>query len=350
MKFLPFFKNNTPCGLDIGEHWTKTVHLRRSRKGATLDKMGLLFGGRSNLNNKSQIASKIRHLWQSIQLKNKLVISSMTGHAVIIKRLDLSVSNTQRPEEAIHHQAQQHIPFDINDVYFDFQIMGPGTEKGTKDVLLVASKKQMVEELKEVFEMAELGLSTLDVDGFALSNCFEFNYPEEMNKSSYLLDIGASHGIFCVYSQKNPIFVRDIGIGGQQINERLASLLNVNQTQVEKYKLTGFQDIEQSDIKKIQTEIKNIFANWVQEIYRMSNFFKTNYENYQYPDTIYLSGGASLIPGLKDKLSQELGLQVHYLDPWRKIYCDDYSFDSKYLQSIGPQFSIAVGLALRAIS
>ena len=342
--------NKSSCGLDLGHRWAKLIRLKPARKKATLDRMARMPWRRDDWDQKDQAAGKIKALWRSYDLHNKAVVTSLAGHAVIIKRMDLPASETKNLEETIYKQAKQYIPFDVNDVYLDFQILGPGKKEDTKNVVLVASKQKMVQDLQDIFEKSDLGIQVVDVDGFALSNCFEFNYPEMASESSYILDIGGGHSIFCVYAQNKPLFIRDIGFGGDQLTERISETLQMKTAEAEKTKLSGLKHLEDQTKKKVQSELENILISWADEIQRLINL----YQNSQQDDApsaqrLYLAGGGSLTPGLADILSEELDLEVSYLDPWRNISWDEYAFDASYLQSTGPQFAVAVGLALRTI-
>jgi type IV pilus assembly protein PilM len=349
--FNIFAKQVKACALDFGSTWSKLVKLRPGKKFPALQKVGRLKWNDSDLNSLENTAERLKSLWQSLALKDKSVISSMAGHAVITKRIDIQFKDSKKLPEIIKQQAKQHIPFDIKDVYLDYQIMGPGDEKDTQNVLLVASKKKMVQELQNVLHVAGLGTKVIDVDGFALSNCFEHNYPEELQQTNYLLDIGGIHSIFCVYSKEQPIFVRDIGFGGQNVNERLAKHLNEQPANMESIKIRGPRKIEaaKEDQEKIIQELGNLFALWAEEIQRLINFYQSTLDSPVKPAGMYLAGGGSLISGLKQSLANHLDLDVIYLDPWRRIEKDEYKFDNAYLKSIGPQFAVAAGLALRSI-
>ena len=349
---MKLFRGNrkTACGLDLGHRWAKLVRLKPARKKAALDRMARMPWRRDDWDQKDQAASKIKSLWKNTELQNKTVITSLAGHAVIIKRMDLPASETKNLEETIYKQAKQYIPFDVNDVYLDFQILGPGREAESKNVVLVASKQKMVQDLQDIFQKSDLGIQVVDVDGFALSNCFEFNYPEMVPESSYILDIGGGHSIFCVYSQNKPLFIRDIGFGGDQLTERISETLQMNTAEAEKTKLSRLKSLESQTKKKVQSELENILISWADEIQRLINL----YQNSQQDDApaakrLYLAGGGSLTAGLADILSEELDLEVSYLNPWRNVSCDEYAFDTSYLQSAGPQFAVAVGLALRTV-
>lgn len=349
MKLIDVFKKKSACGLDLGSNWAKVVRLLPARNGVALDKVGRLSWTRKDREKNETIANKLHELFNNLHLKDRTVVSSLAGHAVIIKRIELPASDAKDLDENIHQQAKQYIPFDIDDVFLDFQVMGPGSEANSQSVILVASKKKMVQEVQEIFERAGLGTSILDVDGFALSNCFEYNYPQRQTQSTYLLDIGASHSVFCVYANGEPIFIRDIAFGGQQVTEKLASALEKNRGDVEKIKMSGLDSLEEESLKdRAKQELTTILGSWSEEVQRLITFYHNSQDNPQSSDTLYLSGGGSLLQGIREHFSNYLELQVDFLNPWKNIIWDEKSFDGEYLRNTGPQFALAVGLALRA--
>lgn len=349
MKLFSSFRKKTACGLDVGHNWAKVVRLLPARNGAVLDRAGRLAWSRTEKDKSEQMSSKLKTFWSSLNLKDRTVITSLAGHAVIIKRVDLPAVKPKELDSTIQKQAKQHIPFDIDDVYLDYQVMGAGSADTTKNVVLVASKKKVVQELQELFDKANLGASILDVDGFALSNCFEFNYPERKDKQTYLLDVGAVHSTFCVYADQQPIFIRDAGFGGQQLTDHLCSVLDKKPKEVEQLKIQGPAGLNPDEQATYLKESEQIFRSWGQEIQRLINFYMNSLNAPKPANMLFLSGGGSLCFGLNKSLSSQMDLEVDFLDPWRQVSFEDSKFESKYLQQTGPQFAIATGLALRTI-
>ena len=347
MDFFAFLRKKTFCGLDLGQSWAKAVKLSPGRQ-PYLTKLGRIAWEKSDWQDKQNIAARLNQFWKNLEFKEKIVLTSMAGHDVMIKRVDLPFSGEKFSWEDINKHAQEYIPFNINDVYIDFQEMGEGSKESSKNVLLVASKQQMVHDLQNLLQQAGLQVSVVDVDGFALSNCFEFNYPDLLSQTTYLLDIGETHSTFCVFSQNRPIFVRDISFGGQQITEKLKKNLHMSNTDIEKFKISGFYGKEDTNKAKLETE--EIYSSWSEEIQHLINFYQNSQQNAQAADKLMISGGGSLIPGLKHNLATYLDMETEYINPWRQIQYDDHNFDPAYLNSIGPQFAICVGLALRTLT
>ncbi len=347
--FASIFKQKAALGLDLGNTWAKAVKLSESRSGPVLEKIGRMSWTRSDWENQNQTALKLREFWEKMEFQDTVVVSSMAGHAVIIKRVTFSAAKARGLEENIHEEAKQYIPFDIDDVYLDYQIMGEGQGENSVDVVLVASKKKMVQDLQDVLERAGLGLAVVDVDAFALSNCFEFSYPELLEESTYLLDVGAQHSIFCVYSGGQPLFLREVGFGGQQITDRLAKALGKNRLEAEKVKINGPKGLDDEQQALAQGELDTIYNTWTLELQRLIDFYQGTVDKPRTAKRLFLAGGGSLMSGLTESFSSRLGIETAYMDPWRKIVTREDRFDPAYLESVGPQFCVAIGLALREV-
>jgi type IV pilus assembly protein PilM len=339
-------KKGGGTGLDLGQRWAKLVKLGPRRKQTALDRLGRLAWQKEEKEDSGKMAAKLGGMWDGLGLKEKKVISALAGHGVIIKHLDVPSQN-QDMDGYVRQQAQEYIPFDLNEVYLDYQFLDTNQSGQSVKTILVASKKTMIDELRNLFQSASLSLNIVDVEGFALSNCFEFNYPERIPESTYILDIGSTSSIFCVYSRGYPLFIRDLHMGGEQITDKISRNFNIHQTEAEQIKLQGLEHTDKPGKERVQKDIKNTFISWTEDIQRLITLHKNSGEDGA--DKIYLAGGGSLYPGLKETIAEELNLETEHLNPWRNISYDERSFDSGYLRSCAPQYAVATGLALRGL-
>ncbi len=350
MKKLGFFsKKNAGVGLDLGSEWLKMIKIRPGKGDLVLESLARTPWQPGDLDNNSATAKKIAGLWSQLLLKEQVVASSMAGHAVIVKRVTFESESLKALPDTVQKDARQYIPFDINDVYLDFQVLGPGAKDNSYDVLLVASKKKVVQNLSEVIGQSGLSLSVIDVDSFAICNSFEHNYPELQEKPVYLLDIGGAQSVFCIYQSGQPVFLREVSFGGRVITESLASILNLKRIEAERIKLSGKDDLGDKDAKAIADAVNKTFKNWCDELKRLIGFYQSSSSNAVPAEALFLSGGGALLTGLRDVFQQELGLDVQYHNPFRKIFVDRDLFQKEYLEEIGPQMVVPFGLALRAI-
>jgi len=348
---LPWKKKQPPTGLDCGQAWIKVVGFRRSRQGITLERVGRMPWKGQAREDSQNMAMSLKALYSGLQLNAHSVTCSLAGHAVIIKRLNISSQQAAELPNSLSTLALEHIPFDLQDVCLDYQVLD--LEKGvdTNTVLLVASKKKKVHEMQWIMSQAGLEISVVDVDGFALCNCFEFNYPESRSAPVALLDIGANQSTFCVVADHQPLFIRDAGFGGQQITERLAHALELPGMQAETIKWQDPEALPSALKAGVEQVMHSMFISWSEEIQRLLHYYSNSLPvAVPQPQTLYLSGGGSLHPGLSAVLSEQLEFENTFLDPWRRCQIDDSRFDFGYLRCFGPQYAVAAGLALRGVS
>ena len=344
------FKSKTPlCGLDVGSSCAKAVRLSKKGAAASLDRFARLPWTNKDMESPAAQGQKIKNLWEHLSLKDKIVISSMAGHSVIVKRVFFKDRPAKELEQSIHKEAKQYIPFDLNDVYLDYQVMGKGAKTDTLEVMLVASKKKVVQELMKVMEHSGLSLGIVDVDAFALSNCFEFNYPEFSDEPAYLLDIGGMQSIFTICWQKQPVFFREVSFGGRQLTDIIASHMDIGRVEAETIKLEGPASDKADKQSIIAREMSQTIKSWTDEVKRLIGFYQTSVPESGQAQQLYLSGGGSLFKGIESIFQQELGIETTHHNPWKNIQASLNDFDPKYLDSIKPQFVVATGLALRGI-
>ncbi len=347
MTLFPFGRKKEGIGLDIGHRWGKVIKLTQKGEMPVLERLGRTFWTKEEREDRQRLQERIKNILNALLLKEKEVITSLAGHSVIIKRIPLSeVGGVKDYDEVIKKQAKDHIPFDVKNVYLDYHIIND--TPSPREYFLVASKKEEVHDLQEVLEGMGLKILIIDVDGFALCNCFEFNYPELINGCTYLLDIGSTSSIFCVYSKGNPLIIRDAGFGGDQVTFQIKEVLNCPFQEAEKIKTMGLKGIDPRDKLKISQKIKELYLSWVDEIQKLIYFHSSNYEGEEVT-RLFLSGGGSLCAEIKKTLEEHLEKEVLLLNPFKKISVSIENFDPEYLKNISPQFVIATGLALRNI-
>lgn len=340
-------KKKLPPGVDLGSGWMKVVTLGVRRKRPFLEKLGRspLFGLEGDKAEKA--STRLNELWQRLGIREKSVVSAMTGHAVIIKRVTVPAEDAADMGSFLAKEARQCIPFDLQDVYLDHQILGPGPKEGALDLVLVASKKKDVEERLSVLTQAGLEPLVMDVDAFALNNCFEFNYPEFQAEPQYLLDVGGDLSLFCVVWHGRLVFQRELGLGGQQLTDRLAKVLNKSRLEGEKIKINGLGNLSPEAQEMLSRELEAVMSSWSAEIRRLIGFYAESVPGHSPAKNLFLSGGGSLLSGLRERLARGLELNVQHLNPWRMLESDLDQFDPAYLRAVGPQFAVAAGLALR---
>jgi len=346
-----FLKKNRLVGLDIGSRTLKLAEIIDTKAGSTLKNFstiniepGLIEEG--SVRDPEAVSGHIRELFKSNKLKDKNVAISIGGYSVIVKKINVQTMTENELHETIHFEAEQYIPFDISEVNLDFQILGESEHNPNQmNVLLVAAKKEMISEYINLMKMAKLNPRIIDVDAFALQNIFNFNYSlEEENVA--LIDIGASKTSLNILKNNVSEFMRDVSLGCEQINDRIASTVGCTIEETEAIKLGKETDlISAEDLKDI---VDSVVTDWCIEIKRALDFFYSTYPEEQI-GRIVLSGGGANIKKFIELLAAETSSEVEVINPFQNFIVDSNRFDSSYLEQIAPQAAICMGLAARKI-
>jgi type IV pilus assembly protein PilM len=294
------------------------------------------------------VADAIRRLFDNNKgFKAKDVAVSLSGSAVIVKKISLPVMTDNELAESIHWEAEQYIPFDIQDVNLDYLILDSGTgasSKGTMDVLLVAAKKDKIADYTGVIAQAGRQAIVVDVDAFALQNAYELNYGVDAQSVVVLMNAGASAITMNIVSGDQSLFTRDISIGGNAYTEAVQKELNLPFEAAEQLKKgiavsgTRFEDVK--PVLHAMTE------NVLMEINKTFDFFKATAASDRI-DRIVLSGGAANVDGFAQALQARFGTPVEMFDPFKTISCDPHRLGIADADELMPTAAVAVGLALR---
>jgi type IV pilus assembly protein PilM len=361
---MPTPKKNQLIGLDIGSHAIKLVEIEDTKKGRILKNFGIIGLPQDAIvegaiKEMEIVSSAIKTLYKNLKIRNKNVVTSISGYSVIVKKISIQKRGEAELDASIQDEAEQYIPFDINDVNLDYEILslpeeegaerkaeGDKADKGLMDVMLVAAKKDIVEDYVSLLHLTGLSPAILDVDAFALQNAFELS-SEKISGCYALVNVGAEElGINAIKNGVS-IFTRDSSYGGYQINEAIMSKFDVSYEEAEKIKLGGTK-IDQKDKGALEEIFTSVISGWVNEIKRALDFLATTYPD-ETIEKIVISGGSCRFPGFQKYLELETEIPVIELNPFGNLQVNDKAFDPKYLTYMAPQAAIAVGLALRSI-
>jgi type IV pilus assembly protein PilM len=293
------------------------------------------------------VADAIRRLFENKAFKTKEVAASLSGNAVIVKKISLPVMTEAELAESIYWEAEQYIPFDIQDVNLDYQILDAGRgpdSKGTMDVLLVAAKKEKIADYMGVITQAGRTAVVVDVDAFALQNAYETNYGLEPQSVVVLLNAGASAININILAGEQSVFTRDISSGGNAYTEAVQKELNLPFESAELLKKGGV--VEGATFDEVRPVLHAMTENVLLEIQKTFDFFKATAASEKI-DRIILSGGASRVDGFAQALEERFGAPVEAFDPFRKITFEPTRMGVTDAASIAPTAAVAVGLALR---
>jgi type IV pilus assembly protein PilM len=346
-----FGKKTHLIGLDIGSRTIKIAEVVDKKTSQVFKSFhtiniepGIIEEGA--VKDPEAVSKSIRELFKEAKLKEKNVAISIGGYSVIVKKINVQNMTEDELQETIHFEAEQYIPFDISDVNLDFQILGESEHNPNQmSVLLVAAKKEMINEYINLVQMTGLNVCIIDVDAFALQNIFEFSY-DSGDENIALIDIGASKTSLNILKDNSSVFMRDVSLGCGQINEKIASLVECSLAEAEDVKHGGQSDIiSPEDLSGI---ISSVVTDWCTEIKRALDFFYSTFPEDQITKII-LSGGGANIKEFRQLLAVETSTDVEIINPFQNFSIDSDRFDSSYLEEIAPQAAICMGLAIRKI-
>ena len=348
------FGSTKVIGLDIGTSFIKLAEIDASRKGATLVSFGIAatppgsITSRGEITDPAVVASVIQKLIGDVKTKRKHVATGMWGSAVMVKKISGPRMSEQDLSANIKFEAEQYIPFDVNEINLDFSILegkgGEGNE--TMDYILIAAQREYLFRLAEVVETAGLRCSIIDVSGFALGNGFQFNYGAMPGEVVGLLNCGAGVTNFVVIDNGNVVFSRDIPVGGLNISNDIHKALGVSMEEAEaiKISLSAGQNAPAEAASVLKASVDNI----VEEIHRGFDFYTATAGDVQI-QKVFISGGSSLVLGFHETLTQVTGVHVERLNPFASVGFNPSKMSPEYIQQISPYASIAIGLALRKV-
>ena len=346
-----FGKKNNVVGLDIGSRSIKVGELAHSKNRTKLKKFGMIdlppgLIDEGNISDPLQVANIITQLFKAYNVKEQNVAVSIGGYSVITKKINVQTMTEAQLQDTIHLEAEQYIPFDMNDVNIDFQILGESPNNPNQmNVILVAAKKDMVNNYINLVEMAGLNPCIVDVDAFALQNVYELNY-EAGGDNVALIDIGNAKTSLNILKDDVSVFMRDVALGCGQINQEIVSVVDCNVEESEQIKLNNAGDKLSKD--HLQNIITTVVIDWCDEIRRALDFFYSTYPDDQIKKII-LSGGGANIEEFRKLLAEETFAEVESINPFKNIDVDTDHFENSYLKAIAPQAAICMGLALRRV-
>ncbi len=344
-------RRKNALGLDIGSSAVKLVQLRESKKGIQLANLAMaplppeaIVDGA--VMNATALVSAIQSLVADQKLKAKDVAVSISGRPVIIKKISLPAMTEAELEESIKWEAEQYI-HGIDDVYIDHQVLQSRPEQGQMDVLLVAAKKEVVNEYAELVRDAGLEPVVVDIDCFTIQNAFEVNYGYPPGEAVVLIDIGASNININIISNGITTFTRDINMGGNQFTDEIQKRLGYSHEEAEAAKI-GAADgdagaVQRQELERVMTSVSDSMAG---EIHRSLDFYLATSSEGRVAK-IYLSGGTAKVSSLARTIEHRVGVTVEIFDPFRNIQIDSKTFDMDYIDAMRPMAAVAVGLGLR---
>lgn len=345
-----FFGNKKILGLDIGSTSIKLVELDVKRSGATLQSFlmipmppGAL--GTGEILDGNAISMTLQRALNDFRTKRKNVAIGLWGTSVIIKRISIPKVEKKLIQESLRFEAEQHIPFDINNVTLSYHLLPFESSPETLDILLVAAQNEVVRQYTETVSNVGLKCTVVDVAGFALANLFELNYGVlENNEVVALLNIGAQVTNFVAVQNGEVIFCRDVPVGGSSYTSEISKNMGCSFQEAEGLKLTAAKGQEVPE--GVSHTIAQVSEQILDEIRSSIDFLTVTNQGLKMSRCLY-TGGGSLTPGLIDKMAQGLEMKFEVLNPYRKVSMGR-KMNVGYLQQVAPFVAVALGLGLRS--
>jgi type IV pilus assembly protein PilM len=343
----PLGRKKRTIGLDIGSGLIKLVVIDHSKGEPELVKVAVtpvladaIVEG--EVMDPGIVADAIRGLFVTGGVKQKQVVAAVGGRDVIVKKIQMDRMKEADAREVIRWEAEQHVPFDMENVELDFQILDPDGEGLQMSVLLVAAKRELVQNKVSLLTDAGLVPEVIDVDAFALHNAFEVNHPDAMQGMVGLLNIGHEVTNINILEDGIPVLTRDLAIGTRRFREDLQRERGMTGEEAEKL----LQSFERSPALDPYVESRG--EEMAVGIERAAAFLQTSSRGGAVMAKVYTSGGGSRIPGLPEVLAERLGVPVERANPLQNIKVRDGVFETLAVDEVVPLLMLPVGLALRA--
>ncbi|MGH7342713.1 MAG: type IV pilus assembly protein PilM [Candidatus Rokuibacteriota bacterium] len=340
-------------GLDLGSSAVKLLELKERKAGEYhLQRLGIqplspeaIVDG--SIMDSSLVVDAIHKLNDETKVKATSYATSLSGHSVIIKKIQLPAMGAEELAESIQWEAEQYIPFDINDVSLDYVVLSEGEPgRDNMEVLLVAVKRDKVNDYTSVISQTGKTPVMVDVDAFAIQNCYEVNYDLDPLKTVALINMGAGVTNINILSRGATVFWRDISFGGNQFTEALQREFNLSFEQAEQLKRG--EPVDRYTLADARPVLDAVSAEMASEIHKTFDFFSATSSEGPV-DQIVLSGGCSLTPNLEQVLRERFEVPVERMDPLRRIHFRDTDFNADWLHAVAPTLAVAVGLAVRKV-
>ena len=353
-----FSKEKLVVGLDIGSHAIKLVELSLHKDKYRINKFGIaplppeaVVDGA--IMEHAQVVDVIKELFKSKKVTTKNVAIAMSGPSVVVKILHVPLMTMEELEDQITLEAEQYVPFDLDEVNLDFHILRDDEVDAEGEsqmaVLLVAAKLDILEARTAVVKEAGLNPVVMDVDVFAIENMYGINYDVSHEEIIALVNVGASYVNINVLAEGVSAFTRDVLIGGNRYIEALKQELGLSDEDAAAT-LKGIP-VDAVQPGAADMILESVNGEVTTEVTRSFDFFRSAMvgEEMEEITKVVLSGGGAQIVGLVQMLSNQLGIEVEFADPFRQIDLADKDYTPETLAELAPVAAIGVGLATRMV-
>jgi type IV pilus assembly protein PilM len=346
-------------GVDIGSSSIKVCELREGRKGHTLFKVAYaplppqtIVDG--HVMNTAVVTDTLMQLFAEHKIKQRDVAVGVSGQSVIIRKITVPMMTPAELDEQIQWEAEQHIPFDIKDVQIDYQVLRRHPDRGQMDLLLVAAKRDEINDYAQFVREAKLRPVCVDIDAFCVQNLFEASMGVPQEQTVALLNMGASLTSLNIVSGGTSAFTRDITSGGNTISEEIQRETGLSFEQAEAYKCgdtatgDGGAGVDRGGMvpQHVQQVIDAACDTIAAEIQRSLDFFMATSGEAEI-NQIYVTGGTANLSNLRSAIQRRARAPVEFFNPVANLTIDNRNVRPDVLQARNAQLAVAIGLALR---
>src|SRR6266571_5301341 len=345
-----FGRKQSLVGLDIGSHTIKAVELegessrnyRMTRWGISAPLAEAIVDG--EIMDRQLVTDAISNLFESRGIKSRQVVAAVSGRAVIVKKITMNKLSPEDAEQAVYWEAEQHVPYDINDVSLDFEILGPApNDPKQMQVLLVAAKKDMVMSFSDLIREAGLQPLIVDVDSFAAQNALAANYDFSHDDVVAILNIGAEITNINIMQAGVPYFTKDLQVGGNSFIESAQRKFNLSQSEAAAA-VRGESGAGLDVVPVVEQACESLAT----ALERAQAYLRTAGEAGPV-GRIMLCGGAAMTPGVPEFLSRRFGVNAEIVNPLSRIAYDPALFAGQDVMKVAPLLTVGIGLALRRL-
>lgn len=340
-----FGRKKTTVGLDIGSGYVKVVEMDHSGDQPEVVRVAMrplapdaIVEG--EVMDPGVVSDTLRSLWSEAGIESKDVVTAVGGHDVIVKKIEMDRMTADDARQVIRWEAEQHVPFDIQSVVIDFQILDPEGTDPKMDVLLVAAKRELVDTKVSLLQSAGLTPRLIDVDAFALHNALERNHPEALNGIVALVNIGHEMTNVNILDEGVPILTRDIPFGSRRIREDLQREQGLTAEEAEEI-VQGRRPHEGLD-RYVRFGADEVAVG----VERAAAFLMAQSAG-DGVGRVFLGGGGARIPGLEAALAERMGVAVTRTNPFERVPVTPGAPFRLSIDEVGPVLLLPVGLALR---
>ncbi len=339
-------------GLDIGLSSVKIATVESKGGGSFaltgFTKVNLPEGAiiEDEIQKPEEISEAIRQAAEELKLDGLNCCLGISGPNTVARKLQLAGGSADEIEDQVLWEAEQYLPFDIEESTVDYHLIGEN-EGGGVDVIVAAAKNDVITNFKELVENAGGSVKIADLGILAVTNVFELVMGDKLDNPEegyLLLDIGAQKTFFVIYKDGMIVFTKEVNVGGVMITEEIQRQMGVNYHEAEDLKLTG--DENGNLPEEILEIIDDVVETFFSEIKKAIDFYisSTSDESLSY---CVVTGGSSLIPGLLEGLEALLGVDVSVLNPFDVISYKEKDFTEEEINQIAYQGVQVLGLAMR---